>query len=208
MLGRVAIAAALIAAGATCASAQELKTGLDALKRGQWAAALHELMPLAEGGNSAAQYALGTMYANGDGVTPDLARAEKLLRQAAQGGEWRARAHLEFMRVTGQLQPTGTVNAMAAAAAPVAGAVPGDAWRVQLATVANADSAQREFRRLARQYGEILAGTELVSPGFTMPDGAQVVRVQAGPLNEARARDICAKLREINAGCRVIRPEG
>jgi hypothetical protein len=92
-----------------------------------------------------------------------------------------------------------------AAAAAVA---PGDAWRVQLATVPSADSAQREFRRLARQYGEILSGTELVSPGFTMPDGAQVVRVQAGPLSEARARDICAKLRELNAGCRVIRPEG
>jgi hypothetical protein len=35
-----------------------------------------------------------------------------------------------------------------------------------------------------------------------------VVRVQAGPVSEERARDICAKLRDLNAGCRVIRPEG
>lgn len=207
MFGRLVVAAVVFAAGATCALAQDLKAGLDAVRRGQWAAAVQELTPLAENGSSAAQYALGTMYANGDGVEPDLARAEKLLRQAAQGGEWRARAHLEFMRVTGQLQPTGTANAMAAAAAPVAGAA-GDSWRVQLATVPTADSAQREFRRLARQYGEILAGTELVAPSFAMPDGTSVVRVQAGPLNEVRARDICAKLREINAGCRIIRPEG
>lgn len=208
MFGRVAVAvaAAMIAAGAGGACAQDLKAGLDAVKRGQWASALHELTPLAENGSPAAQYALGTMYANGDGVAPDLARAEKLLRQAAQGGEWRARAHLEFMRVTGQLQPTGAANPMAAAAAPAAAT--GDAWRVQLATVPNADSAQREFRRLSRQYGEILAGTELLAPVFTMPDGTQVVRVQAGPLNEARAREICSKLREINAGCRIIRPEG
>ncbi len=207
MLGRLVVAAVVFAAGATCASAQDLKAGLEAVRRGQWAAAVQELTPLAENGSSAAQYALGTMYANGDGVEPDLARAEKLLRQAAQGGEWRARAHLEFMRVTGQLQPTGSANAGAAAAVPAASAV-GEGWRVQLATVPSAESAQREFRRLARQYGEILSGTELVSPAFTMPDGAQVVRVQAGPLSEARARDICAKLRELNAGCRIIRPEG
>ena len=83
-----------------------------------------------------------------------------------------------------------------------------DGWRVQLATVPSSESAQREFRRLSRQFGELLAGTDLLAPPFTMPDGAQVVRVQAGPLSETRARDICAKLRDLNAGCRVIRPEG
>jgi hypothetical protein len=79
---------------------------------------------------------------------------------------------------------------------------------VQIATVSSPESAQREFRRLARQYGEILAGTDLVAPLFTLPDGGQAVRVQAGPVSEERARDICAKLRDLNAGCRVIRPEG
>lgn len=201
-----AAAVAFLSVLATGAAAQDLRTGLDAIRRGQWSIALQELAPLAESGSAPAQYALGTMYANGDGVAADLPRAERLLRQAAQGGEWRARAHLEFMRVTGQLSPTAPASPLAAAAATAgAGA---DGWRVQLATVASSELAQREFRRLSRQYGEILAGTDLLAPLFTMPDGAQVVRVQAGPLSEARARDICAKLKDMNAGCRLIRPEG
>lgn len=198
-----AFAAALLSVWASCSVAQDLRTGLDAIKRGQWGVALQELGPLAESGSAPAQYALGTMYANGDGVAADLPRAERLLRQAAQGGEWRARAHLEFMRVTGQLVPNVPANPLSAAAA-----TGGDGWRVQLATVPSSELAQREFRRLSRQYAEILAGTDLLAPPFTMPDGAQVVRVQAGPLSEARARDICAKLRDMNAGCRLIRPEG
>jgi TPR repeat protein len=201
---KVAVAVALLSVWAGPAMSQDLKAGLDAVKRGQWAAALQELAPLAESGSAPAQYALGTMYANGDGVEPDLVRAEKLLRLAASGGEWRARAHLEFMRVSGQLAPTGAAASNGTAAPPLVG----DGWRVQLATVPTSESAQREFRRLSRQYGEILAGTDLLAPPFTMPDGAQVVRVQAGPLSETRARDICAKLRDLNAGCRVIRPEG
>lgn len=202
-----AVAAALLTIWAGGAAAQDLRTGLDAIRRGQWATALQELGPLAENGSAPAQYALGTMYANGDGVAADLPRAERLLRQAAQGGEWRARAHLEFMRVTGQLTPVAPASPLSAAAA-TAGGAGADGWRVQLATVASSELAQREFRRLSRQYGEILAGTDLLAPLFTMPDGAQVVRVQAGPLSEARAREICAKLRDMNAGCRLIRPEG
>ncbi len=201
----VALVAMLLSLTAAGAAAQDLRSGLDAIKRGQWPVALQELGPLAESGNAPAQYALGTMYANGDGVEVDLARAEKLLRQAAQGGEWRARAHLEFMRVSGQLAPTAPGSAMSAAAATNAG---GEGWRVQLATVPTPDLAQREFRRLSRQFADVLAGTDLLAPPFTMPDGAQVVRVQAGPLSEMRAREICAKLRDLNAGCRIIRPEG
>ena len=202
---KVALVTIVLSISAVGATAQDLRSGLEAIKRGSWAVALQELGPLAESGSAPAQYALGTMYANGDGVSVDLPRAERLLRQAAQGGEWRARAHLEFMRVSGQLAPTVPGGTMAAAAATGIG---GDAWRVQLATVPTPDLAQREFRRLSRQFGELLAGTDLLAPPFTMPDGAQVVRVQAGPLSETRARDICARLRDLNAGCRVIRPEG
>jgi TPR repeat protein len=202
---KVALVTIVLSISAVSATAQDLRSGLEAIKRGQWSVALQELGPLADSGSAQAQYALGTMYANGDGVGIDLSRAEKLLRQAALGGEWRARAHLEFMRVSGQLAPTAPGGTMSAAAATGTG---GDGWRVQLATVPTPDLAQREFRRLSRQFGELLAGTDLLAPPFTMPDGAQVVRVQAGPLSETRARDICARLRDLNAGCRIIRPEG
>ncbi|MCA3261454.1 MAG: SPOR domain-containing protein [Telmatospirillum sp.] len=177
-----------------------MRSATDALKRGQWELARQILAPLAEGENADAQYALGTLYANGDGVAPNMARAEQLWRQAAQKGHPRAREQLAFLRATNAAPAT-----TAAAANPVGGL---EQWRVQIATVPSPESAQREFRRLARQYGEILAGTDLVAPLFTLPDGGQVVRVQAGPVSEERARDICAKLRDLNAGCRVIRPEG
>lgn len=197
-LARIVLAGFLVF-GAASASAQELRTGLDAVKRGQWELALRTLTPLAEADNADAQYALGTLYANGDGVPVNLARADQLWRQAAEKGHARAREQLAFLRGLG---PTP------APAATLAAAAAGDSWRVQIATVPTPESAPREFRRLTRQYGEILAGTDLQAPLFTLPDGSQVVRVQAGPLSEERARDICAKLRDMNAGCRVIRPEG
>jgi hypothetical protein len=168
---------------AASAGGHSLQAGLDAVRRADWPAALAELAPLADAGNPDALYALGVIHANGDGVATDPAKAEALLGRAAQAGHRLARAHLDFLR----------------------GA---EGWRVQLATVPTPDSAQREFKRLARQFGDLLAGTDLLAPPYTMPDGAQVVRVQAGPLSEARARDICARLRDLNAGCRVIRSEG
>lgn len=198
-LGRILVAV-LLGFWALPASAQDMRSATDALKRGQWELARQILAPLAEGENADAQYALGTLYANGDGVAPNMARAEQLWRQAAQKGHPRAREQLAFLRATNAAPAT-----TAAAANPVGGL---EQWRVQIATVPSPESAQREFRRLARQYGEILAGTDLVAPLFTLPDGGQVVRVQAGPVSEERARDICAKLRDLNAGCRVIRPEG
>ncbi len=195
-LARIVLAVFLVFRAAP-AAAQELGMGLDALKHGQWEIALRTLIPLAEADNADAQYALGTVYANGDGVPVNLARADQLWRQAAQKGHARAREQLAFLRSLG---PTAQTAAAANAA--------GDLWRVQIATVPTPESAPREFRRLTRQYGEILAGTDLQAPLFTLPDGSQVVRVQAGPLSEERARDICAKLRDMNASCRVIRPEG
>jgi TPR repeat protein len=195
-LARIVLAVLLVFR-AVPAAAQELGMGLDALKHGQWEIALRTLVPLAEADNADAQYALGTVYANGDGVPVNLARADQLWRQAAQKGHARAREQLAFLRSLGPTAQT--------AAAANAG---GDLWRVQIATVPIPESAPREFRRLTRQYGEILAGTDLQAPLFMLPDGSQVVRVQAGPLSEERARDICAKLRDMNASCRVIRPEG
>jgi len=198
-LGRILLAV-LLGFWAVSAAAQDMRSATDALKRGQWELARQILAPLAEAENADAQYALGTLYANGDGVAANMARAEQLWRQAAQKGHARAREQLAFLRAMGPAPATAT-----AAANPAGGP---EQWRVQIATVPTPESAQREFRRLARQYGEILAGTDLVAPLFTLPDGGQVVRVQAGPVSEERARDICAKLRDINAGCRVIRPEG
>ena len=60
--------------------------GLDAYDRGDYATALREFKPLAEQGDAYAQYNLGVMYDNGQGVTQDYKTAVKWFRRAAEQG--------------------------------------------------------------------------------------------------------------------------
>jgi TPR repeat protein len=57
-----------------------------AYRRGDYATALRLFRPLADRGNARAQYRLGDMYANGDGVTQNSVEAVKWLRLAANQG--------------------------------------------------------------------------------------------------------------------------
>ena len=52
-------------------SAQDFQKGLEAAQSGDFATALKEWTPLAEGGDSVAQYNLGLMYYNGWGDPQD-----------------------------------------------------------------------------------------------------------------------------------------
>ncbi len=211
-LAALVVPAALLA-GAVFAQSPGLNEGMQALAQARFGEAVRVLGPLAQQGNSEAQYAIGTMYANGDGLPQDVARAERLFRAAAAQGHDKAREQIEFLRAMRPPASLQTASAASAGAASIvspaaaAAAVPG-AWRVQLGTVANADVAQNEFKRLIRRFGEVLDGAQLVSVPFTMPDGSGVVRIQAGPFAEARARDVCARLRELNTGCLLVKPEG
>ncbi|MFM8801605.1 MAG: SPOR domain-containing protein [Tagaea sp.] len=127
-------------------------------------------------------------------------RGRSAYRRAARrtgvpgGGGARPRARARADGVPAQLAP--------------ARAGGGRGWCVQLGTVAAPELAQAEHRRLARRYPDILGDSQAFSAPFTMPDGTGVARVLAGPYDEATARDVCAKLRELNAGCRVVRPDG
>ena len=57
--------------------------GEGAYNRGDYGTALREWRPLAEQGNAAAQYNLGFMYRNGQGVTQDYAQAHMWYNLAA-----------------------------------------------------------------------------------------------------------------------------
>lgn len=61
--------------------------GSDARQRGDYATALKELKPVAEQGSEVAQFILGLMYFNGQGVPQDYAEAAKWYRLAANQGE-------------------------------------------------------------------------------------------------------------------------
>lgn len=68
------------------AQAQDFYTGLAAALRGDYATALQEWRPLAEQGDAKAQFNLGVMYNNGEGVAQDYITAHVWFNIAAAIG--------------------------------------------------------------------------------------------------------------------------
>ena len=66
--------------------AQDFQKGLAAYNAGDYATTLQEWTPLAEAGDEAAQYIIGHMYYNGEGVPQDYKEAVKWYRLAAERG--------------------------------------------------------------------------------------------------------------------------
>ena len=81
------LAAAILLTFAIPAFAGPLEDGLDAFKAKDYAKAAALWTPLAEAGDLTAQYRLGTLYAEGQGVPQDDALAFKWFLRAAEKGE-------------------------------------------------------------------------------------------------------------------------
>jgi hypothetical protein len=64
----------------------DFKDGGNAYINGDYEAAANEFIPLAERGDHRAMYALGSMYAAGQGVEKNLKKAFELFKEAAQNG--------------------------------------------------------------------------------------------------------------------------
>jgi len=77
------VVALLFSAGAAWA---DYADGWAAYKRGDYVTALQEWRPLAERGHAEAQFLIGDMYANGEGVPENDALAVKWWRKAAEQG--------------------------------------------------------------------------------------------------------------------------
>ncbi len=107
---RIALAVALLVSLAAPAWAG-YDEGLAAYKRGDYETALREFKPLAEQGHPRAQWALGFMYYNGEGVPQNHAEAAKWLRRAAEQGFSRPQVNLGFMYWKGEGVPQDYVQA-------------------------------------------------------------------------------------------------
>jgi TPR repeat protein len=81
----------------TPAFSADLQKGLTAYESGDYATALREWTPLAKQGNADAQYNLGGMYDNGQGVPQDYKTAVKWWKLAAEQGD--ADAQRTFIRI-------------------------------------------------------------------------------------------------------------
>jgi uncharacterized protein len=83
------------------AIAGPFEDGLAAYDRGDYIEATRSWRPLAEQGNPSAQLNLGSMYANGQGVTQDNAQAVAWFRKAAEKGSPSAQYNLGNMFESG-----------------------------------------------------------------------------------------------------------
>ncbi len=112
--GLVLIAAlyAGFALGLTAPAWAGLDEGVAAYKRGDYATALREWRPLAEQGNANAQFFLGLMYGNGEGVPQDYAKALQWWRKAAEQGVAGAQYNLGIMYDNGRGVPQDSAKAL------------------------------------------------------------------------------------------------
>ncbi len=91
LMAAAAAASLVLAAGMASA---DVKTGVDAWQRGDFAAAVAEWRPLADEGDADAQYNLGQAYKMGRGVPADMRIAQTWYEKAAQQGHPQAAANL------------------------------------------------------------------------------------------------------------------
>jgi TPR repeat protein len=98
-------AAAALLAGMTLAAAAiaaPIDDASGAFARGDYATAIKLMRPLADQGNSTAQYYLALMHHTGEGVEQSNAEAAKWYRKAADNGDARAQFNLALMYKNGQ----------------------------------------------------------------------------------------------------------
>ena len=84
------------------ASSGPLEDGLADYERKDYVTAAKLMRVAADQGNSVAQYELGVMYDNGQGVTQDYKEAVKWYRLSADQGDADAQINLGLMYVNGQ----------------------------------------------------------------------------------------------------------
>jgi cell division septation protein DedD len=83
--------------------------------------------------------------------------------------------------------------------------LPAGDYLIQLGALRSAPDAEREWTRIQKLHGDLLAG--LKSDVMRVDLGAKGVfwRLRAGPLSEAAAKQVCADLKTRNQGCILAR---
>ncbi len=95
----VSLGLLLVVASSGC-DGNSYEAGLDAFNEGDYTTALNTFRPLAEQGEAQAQFKLGVMYHQGQGVPQDYAEAMKWYRLAAEQGFALAQSNLGGMYIS------------------------------------------------------------------------------------------------------------
>ncbi len=99
---RLSAIAILIGAMAASPVLADYEDGVAAIERGRYAAAFKEFLPLAEQGHAAAQYYLGLMYEQGDGVEQDHVESARWYTRAAEQDDGLSQLNLSFLYFYGE----------------------------------------------------------------------------------------------------------
>jgi uncharacterized protein len=105
LLRSLLLSLALVFSTGTVAVSQDFDKGWDAYENGDYATALKEWRPFAEQGDAFAQFNLGWMYKNGEGVPQDYQEAAKWYRLAAEQGYAKAQYNLALRYDNGEGVP-------------------------------------------------------------------------------------------------------
>ena len=98
---RGTFAALVLLAGSFAPASAGMEEGVGAYQRADYAAALGQFKPLAEKGDPKAQFYLGEMYGQGQGIKRDLKKAARWYREAAMQGHTAAQAVLGGLYAAG-----------------------------------------------------------------------------------------------------------
>ena len=102
---------AVLLGSAGVSGSADFQKGADAYRNGDYATALRKWKPLAEQGNTTAQFLVGAMYNEGQGVPQDYKTAVKWYRLAAEQGNASAQFNLGMMYYAGLGVPLDYVYA-------------------------------------------------------------------------------------------------
>jgi TPR repeat protein len=231
MLRPIALGLVLALLVALPATAQDFQKGWAAQNRGDYATALKEWQPLAEQGDAIAQFDLGFMYANGQGVPQDHAEAIKLYRKAAEQGLASAQNNLGLMYEKGRGVPQDDATARKwyrkaaeqgyaharhnlklmdkkgrGAAKKAVPATARGGFSVQLGSGKSKAGAVDESVRLTQAHKLALNGLKIVLVRAELGKRGVFYRLRAGPLSDrAAANALCRKLSARKQGCIVIK---
>lgn len=76
---------------------------------------------------------------------------------------------------------------------------------IQMAAVRTQEAARGEWARLQGEFPDLLGNLQLRVQEADLGDRGVFYRVQAGPLDEARAEEVCGGLKARNADCILVR---
>ena len=83
---------------------------------------------------------------------------------------------------------------------------PTGGWRVQVASVKSEDVAKSTWARLQSAHGDVMANLRMQAVRVDLGDKGIWYRVQAGPLDEKQAHNVCGALKSRRSDCVPVPP--